>query len=75
MDNKFDYPSTKDYPTREYPSTRDKITMTLAPRKPEGKQPNKFVRFLKFVFVKNIGLKIAAILTAAAMCVLIVGLS
>lgn len=35
---------------------------------------NKFVSAVKFIFVKNIGLKALAIVTAAALWVLTVGL-
>jgi len=45
-----------------------------SPQQPAEKKTNGFVRFLKFVFVKNIELKALAILTSALMWALIVGL-
>ncbi|MCL2062501.1 MAG: hypothetical protein FWH03_07780 [Firmicutes bacterium] len=51
---------------REYPPRESK---------PEPKKQNGFIRFLKFVFVKDIALKAAALLTGAALWLLIIGLS
>jgi hypothetical protein len=82
MDEKF---STKDYPqTRDYPHSRDipaaesrgkfysVPAMTVAEETP--KKQNAFIRFLKFVFVKDIGIKLASIFTAGAVFLLGAGL-
>jgi len=77
-----DLPSTSDYPrTREFPKTKEFPSSVAATvTEPEHimnlgtKKDNKFVRFLKFVFVKNIGIKIAALATAGLLWVLIAGL-
>lgn len=76
MEEKFitrDYPSTRDLPsTRDYPSTGPKNGF----REPEPpKKQSAFIRFLKFVFVKDLAIKAAAVLTSVAMFVLMAGLS
>ena len=55
--------------------TRDKAEPLKSEKPGEEKASGGFMRILRFVFVKNIGLKAAAVLTAAAMWALIVGLS
>lgn len=67
-----DFPRTRDYPsTRDYPATRPMGELdTLEDKKPK----NAFVRFLRFVFVKNIGLKILALAVSGLLWALIVGL-
>ena len=47
----------------------DKNSLAAAPKKQSG-----FKRFLRFVFVKNIELKILALFTAVLMWALVVGL-
>ena len=47
---------------------------TSAVRKNTAQKTNGFVRFLKFIFVKNFELKLLALLTSALMWALIVGL-
>ena len=77
MEDKF---ITREYSaTGEKTVTRDRTDKSFsyngkARQKDAEPKGNGFVRFLKFAFVKNIGLKIAAILTAAVMWALIVGL-
>jgi len=81
-----DYPRSREYPntrpssdgyprSREYPSTRPIDLEDLTEVEYAGKKPrNKFARFLHFVFVKNIGLKILALATAGLLWALIAGL-
>ena len=83
MDDKFitkEIPPTGDYPrnTSDYPRSRDsaakQIEESAGMESASKKPPNKFVRFLKFVFVRNIGLKVLAVVTAVVLWALIVGL-
>ncbi len=78
MDDKFntkDYPSSRDYPQSKdipvlEPRAKNYAASPEAAALPPKKKQNAFVRFLKFVFVKNIGIKLAAILTAGAVFLL-----
>jgi len=68
-----EYPSSQDFPrSRDYPVTKpeEQESEALADKKPSG----KFVRFVKFVFVKNITLKVVALATAGLLWALIIGL-
>ncbi len=72
MEDKF---TTQDYPRTGVPKTGP----LLAAPFPQGqttpaKKPNAFVRFLKFVFVKDFAIKAAALVTGAAMFLLTAGL-
>jgi len=58
--------------SKEFPKSGDKKFAGVQ-KEQEQKKQNGFVRFLKFVFVKNIGLKLLALLTAGAMWLIIAG--
>ncbi|MCL2375055.1 MAG: hypothetical protein FWC82_00800 [Firmicutes bacterium] len=71
------------FATREYPKsntqeeiTRPKYKLSTKTQSRESKdESNKFARAMKFIFVKNIGLKIAAIVTAGVLWAITVGFS
>jgi len=75
MEDKF---ATREYPRSNSPEeiTRPKYKLSTKTKSREPKdESNKFVRAMKFIFVKNIGLKIAAVITAGVLWAITVGFS
>ena len=73
-----DYPRSREYtPSGDFPRSREYPTTGSLEQDDdyEYKKPRgKFARFLHFVFVKNIGLKIAALVTAGVLLALVAGI-